>query len=160
MLDLSTQEIQNDFLNELKGYIPELMVLTSKLETSPGDKNELSELHRLVHTVRGASSLVKLNALSSVASELEGLFEDILEHRQNLEKEVIETIQIALDYFDKYSVDNESQDLQQTDRVAEIIASLNARTSVLACANPTESRYNPRLSVIDNIHLTPTLLSR
>ena len=125
MLDLPTQEIQNDFLNELKGYMPELMVLMSKLETSSGDKNELSELHRLVHTVRGASSLVKLNVLSSVASELEGLIEDILEHRQNLEKEVLEAIQIGLDYFDKYSVDNESQDLQQTDRIAEIIASLN-----------------------------------
>jgi len=51
---------------------------------------------------------------------------------------------------------------QQTVSIAKagIIASLNARTSVLACANPTESRYNPRLSVIDNIHLTPTLLSR
>lgn len=43
---------------------------------------------------------------------------------------------------------------------AGIIASLNARTSVLACANPIGSRYNPRVSVIDNIHLPPTLLSR
>ncbi|GLJ39111.1 hypothetical protein SUGI_0797180 [Cryptomeria japonica] len=41
-----------------------------------------------------------------------------------------------------------------------IIASLNARTSVLACANPSGSRYNPRLSIIDNIQLPPTLLSR
>lgn len=43
---------------------------------------------------------------------------------------------------------------------AGIIASLNARTSVLACANPSGSRYNARLSVIDNIQLPPTLLSR
>ncbi|GLJ49745.1 hypothetical protein SUGI_1055950 [Cryptomeria japonica] len=43
---------------------------------------------------------------------------------------------------------------------AGIITSLNARTFVLACANPSGSRYNPRLSVIDNIQLPPTLLSR
>ncbi|GLJ18576.1 hypothetical protein SUGI_0330690 [Cryptomeria japonica] len=42
---------------------------------------------------------------------------------------------------------------------ARIIASLNARTSVLACSYPSSSRYNPRLSVIDNIELPSTLLS-
>eukprot|EP00884_Botryococcus_braunii_P014652 jgi/Botrbrau1/23188/Bobra.0041s0036.1 len=51
---------------------------------------------------------------------------------------------------------------QQTVSVAKagIIASLNARTSVLASANPVGSRYNPRLSIIDNIHLPPSLISR
>ncbi len=51
---------------------------------------------------------------------------------------------------------------QQTVSVAKagIIATLNARTSVLASANPVQSRYNPRLSVIENIMLPPTLLSR
>ncbi|GLJ15438.1 hypothetical protein SUGI_0253450 [Cryptomeria japonica] len=42
---------------------------------------------------------------------------------------------------------------------AGITTSLNARTLILACA-PSGSRYNPRLSVIDNIQLPPTLLSR
>ena len=43
---------------------------------------------------------------------------------------------------------------------AGIIATLNARTSVLASANPVGSRYNPRLSIIDNINLPPSLVSR
>ena len=43
---------------------------------------------------------------------------------------------------------------------AGIIATLHARTSVLASANPIESRYNPNRSVVDNIQLPPTLLSR
>lgn len=43
---------------------------------------------------------------------------------------------------------------------AGIIATLNARTSVLACANPVGSRYNPRISVVENIQLPPSLMSR
>jgi len=51
---------------------------------------------------------------------------------------------------------------QQTISVAKagIICSLNARTSILAAANPIQSRYNPQLSVVDNMNLPPTLLSR
>jgi len=51
---------------------------------------------------------------------------------------------------------------QQTVSIAKagIICTLNARTSILASANPIESRYKPKLSVVDNIQLPPTLLSR
>lgn len=51
---------------------------------------------------------------------------------------------------------------QQTVSVAKagIICSLNARTSILAAANPVESRYNPNLTIVQNIRLMPTLLSR
>ena len=37
---------------------------------------------------------------------------------------------------------------------------MNSRTSILASANPVQSRYNRNLSVTENIELPPTLLSR
>jgi len=51
---------------------------------------------------------------------------------------------------------------QQTVSIAKagIICQLNARTSILAAANPIESRYNPKRPVTENIDLPPTLLSR
>ena len=72
----------------------------------------------------------------------------------------------CIDEFDKMSdaarsVLHEVME-QQTISVAKagIIATLNARTSVLACANPVGSRYNPSLSVVENIQLPPSLMSR
>lgn len=72
----------------------------------------------------------------------------------------------CIDEFDKMSdqtraILHEAME-QQTVSItkAGIIATLNARTSILASANPVQSRYNPRLSVVDNIKLPPTLLSR
>ncbi len=51
---------------------------------------------------------------------------------------------------------------QQTVSIAKagIVCTLNARTSILASANPQDSRYNPRKSVVQNLQLPPTLLSR
>ncbi|KAI0223806.1 MCM DNA helicase complex subunit [Massospora cicadina] len=51
---------------------------------------------------------------------------------------------------------------QQTVSVAKagIITTLNARTSILACANPINSQWMRNLSVPENINLPPSLLSR
>jgi len=51
---------------------------------------------------------------------------------------------------------------QQTLSIAKagIICQLNARTSVLAAANPVESQWNKNKTIIDNVHLPHTLLSR
>lgn len=37
---------------------------------------------------------------------------------------------------------------------------LNSRTAILAAANPIDSKYNIRKSVIENIDLPPPLLTR
>jgi replicative DNA helicase Mcm len=51
---------------------------------------------------------------------------------------------------------------QQTVSVAKggIVATLNARTSILAAANPALGRYDPYRTMIENINLPPTILSR
>ena len=72
----------------------------------------------------------------------------------------------CIDEFDKMSdstrsVLHEVME-QQTISIAKagIITTLNARTSILASANPVNSRYDPDLPVTANIDLPPPLLSR
>ncbi|EDV29052.1 uncharacterized protein TRIADDRAFT_35366 [Trichoplax adhaerens] len=72
----------------------------------------------------------------------------------------------CIDEFDKMSESTRSvlHEVmeQQTLSIAKagIICSLNARTAVLAAANPRESRWNPKLTTVENIQLPHTLLSR
>lgn len=72
----------------------------------------------------------------------------------------------CIDEFDKMnestrSVLHEVME-QQTLSIAKagIICQLNARTSILAAANPVESQWNPKKTTIENIQLPHTLLSR
>lgn len=72
----------------------------------------------------------------------------------------------CIDEFDKMnestrSVLHEVME-QQTLSIAKagIICSLNARTAILAAANPIESQWNKNKTIIDNIQLPHTLLSR
>ncbi|KAK6643233.1 hypothetical protein RUM43_004738 [Polyplax serrata] len=72
----------------------------------------------------------------------------------------------CIDEFDKMndstrSVLHEVME-QQTLSIAKagIICQLNARTSILAAANPIESQWNKNKTIIENIHLPHTLMSR
>lgn len=72
----------------------------------------------------------------------------------------------CIDEFDKMtdytrSVLHEVME-QQTISVAKagIITTLNARTSILASANPINSKFDTKLSVAQNVNLPPPLMSR
>ncbi|VDK83146.1 unnamed protein product [Litomosoides sigmodontis] len=72
----------------------------------------------------------------------------------------------CIDEFDKMndstrSVLHEVME-QQTLSIAKagIICQLNARTSILAAANPVDSQWNRNKTIVDNIQLPHTLLSR
>lgn len=72
----------------------------------------------------------------------------------------------CIDEFDKMSESTRSvlHEVmeQQTLSIAKagIVCQLNARTSVLAAANPVESQWNKHKTIIENIQLQHTLLSR
>lgn len=72
----------------------------------------------------------------------------------------------CIDEFDKMndsirSVMHEVME-QQTLSIAKagIICQLNARTSILAAANPSESQWNKNKTIIENVQLPHTLMSR
>lgn len=72
----------------------------------------------------------------------------------------------CIDEFDK--MDDSTRSIlhevmeQQTLSIAKagIICQLNARTSILAAANPSESQWNNKKTIVENVQLPHTLMSR
>ncbi|MBD3405578.1 MAG: helix-turn-helix domain-containing protein [Candidatus Lokiarchaeota archaeon] len=111
----------------------------------------------------------ELDVLDSEIEKIESHLEGILSF---LRIESIRRIDNAGPYSTEYVYDvtvepehsfiSQGTILHNTVSIAKagIVATLNARTSILAAANPTLGRYEPSLSIQDNIKLPFTILSR
>ena len=59
------------FFEEVKGYIQPITEGIQSFSQNPGQLDALEEAHRLVHTIKGAASLLDFMGLSHVAGEME-----------------------------------------------------------------------------------------
>ncbi|MGD8847517.1 MAG: response regulator [Desulfobacteraceae bacterium] len=124
---LACDDITRDFINELKDYIPSMRENSVRLMdgASDGQPTDLNEFHRLVHTIRGASTLVKIDNLAKVAAELEAVLEAIITNHLNVDAEVCKVIASAIDYFDTFAKAALNGDDVDEDRSATIILALS-----------------------------------
>lgn len=100
MLESSGNSIKKDFVNELKDYIPSLKRNIDDLKTNPSHKEALRELHRLVHTIKGAASLVKIDGLSSLAAQMENVLEEVIGNRLTLDDDVFSAMSCVIEHLD------------------------------------------------------------
>ncbi len=66
------------FVEEARGYLPAVLQSLRDFQANPTRPQTLEEAHRLVHTIKGASSMVGLSALSHTAYHLEEAFDEIV----------------------------------------------------------------------------------
>lgn len=121
---IACDDITHDFINELKDYIPSMRKNADQLMAvgSEGQAVDLNEFHRLAHTIRGASTLVKLDTLAMVAAELEEVLETIIADRLHVDAKVCKAIANAVDYFDTFAIDTLSGNDVEQSRSATIAA--------------------------------------
>ena len=98
-------EMIRDFIEEVESYIPTLIKGLESLSKEEAQSEALEESHRLVHTIKGASSLVGLNGLSHLAAQMEAYLEDIIAGRRQFSDAACQAMKITVELFQKYCLD-------------------------------------------------------
>jgi chemosensory pili system protein ChpA (sensor histidine kinase/response regulator) len=126
MSDTLSNDINADFLDELKDYIPLMRDSVESINglTPEAAETHLTELHRLVHAVCGASALLRLNNLSKVASEFETVVEEIINNRLVFDEALFDAATNTLEYFDAYTREVPCNDAFNQNLRADVLDSL------------------------------------
>jgi chemosensory pili system protein ChpA (sensor histidine kinase/response regulator) len=95
-------EMIKGFIDEVESYIPSLIDGLKSLKEKPEQREVLEETHRLVHIVKGASSLVGLIGLSHIAYQMEEYLDDIISGKEELSDEAFNTMRRTIDIFEEY----------------------------------------------------------
>ena len=98
-------EMIRDFIEEVESYIPTLIKSLESLSKEEAQSEALEESHRLVHTIKGASSLVGLNGLSHLAAQMEAYLEDIIAGKRQFSDAACQAMKITVELFQKYCLD-------------------------------------------------------
>ncbi len=90
------------FFEEVNTYLPTLFKGVSSLKTNPHQKDLLEEIHRLVHTIKGAASMVGITGLSCIAFEMEETLEEIISGRLTFDEAVFQAFHATIKRFEIY----------------------------------------------------------
>ena len=95
-------EMIKGFIEEVKSYIPSLMQGIETLQDSPESKEVLEEIYRMVHTIKGASSMVGVTGLSLIASQMEEALDDVISGKIELNAKAFMVMSNTVVIFQEY----------------------------------------------------------
>ena len=85
------------FFEEAEELLEELELALLELEERPDDMETVGQVFRSIHTIKGSSSMFGLNAVSSLAHEVEALFDAVRNGNIRITKALIDLSLAAVD---------------------------------------------------------------
>ena len=141
-------EIIKGFLEEVLSYIPSLSQGMESLEKRPDQREVLEEVHRLVHTIKGAASMVGVVGLSHIAFQMEEAVEDIMSGKMKLTADTFRVMSRTIEQFQEYCRSFQEEGVETWEMLKETVLAFR-RLRKLLCFYPflkTKKQYSHGLN--------------
>jgi len=90
------------FIEEVQGYISPIQEGVRTFYAEASQMDALEEAHRLVHTIKGAASMLDFTGLSHAAGEMENVINDVMAGTLSVSEDVLNALLFTVDQVDSY----------------------------------------------------------
>ncbi|NLZ16958.1 MAG: response regulator [Desulfobulbaceae bacterium] len=95
-------DIYLDFVDEVQSYIPIIQNGIGELRVHPDNRPVLDEIHRLVHSIRGAAGMLGITGLAQLAGSLEEALEHVQTGGMTLDDAMFNAMNRTTDVVEQY----------------------------------------------------------
>ncbi len=125
MTEAQEMSIVTELIREVESYLPDMSGFLGALAEDGAGHNEddVKELHRMTHTIKGTAAMVQLDELSKTAAIMEDVLDDILAGKQAWNGQLIQVMTATVDHIGVYCAslrkgETDGGELHQTTRDA------------------------------------------
>ena len=96
------REVLAGFIDEVRQYLPQIRAGLEAARANPGAYESLDQIHRLVHTIKGAGSMIGLPRLALLASSIEEALEELAARQLPAEPATFAVLHQAVEGIGQY----------------------------------------------------------
>jgi two-component system chemotaxis sensor kinase CheA len=100
-MSIDKSNFLENFVNETKENIQSLGDIIIILRKDPGNGEKLSELLRMLHSIKGASRMMKFETIEKITHGLEDIFKGVRDQRYQINKQLIQLVLSSITYLEK-----------------------------------------------------------
>ncbi|MCI5146998.1 MAG: hypothetical protein D3923_16115, partial [Candidatus Electrothrix sp. AR3] len=147
MDDTLANEIVDELLGEVEGYLPQMRACLQTLKKDKEDEGAIAELHRMVHTIKGAAAMVGLNDLSRAGELLEEVMDSVIDSTLIMDDNLISLFAEATQCLDTFCMLQDAEEQKDSNLYKEIFPLFAQRLEPIAIEPDKEVPASEQLSV-------------
>ena len=104
------QEMKATYIQEANELLENLESSLLSLEDNPNDTSNIEQVFRVMHTLKGNSSMFGLSKIAEFVHDLETIYDKIRQGEMELTKEILNTTLASFDHLNLIIVDSDLED--------------------------------------------------
>ena len=150
------EEMKATYIQEANELLENLESSLLSLEDNPNDTSNIEQVFRVMHTLKGNSSMFGLSKIAEFVHDLETIYDKIRQGEMELTKEILNTTLASFDHLNLIIVDSDLEDEKNKENHVALIHKIHGfiqgTTVSQAIVVPSEKAETTTSSVIpDNI---------